>query len=1381
MYRALSFPVSPPYGSITPPGEAMKQPCPLSLNQKYSKIVRIGPNAVDITHSEAAHVTYVEEDGFHTPEFYLNFAFDGYRTIFSEVDPEVRAPRAKAVLPTFSEARSRQQRAVPVFRSSSTTASSFHANIQGPALHNIAPEKKVTTPQTLTEKILQRYSVDLPKGKVVRSGDYVQIQPHRCLTHDNTWPVAMKFMSTGATKIKDPAQLVFALDHDVQNTSPSNLKKYHQIQEFAKKHGVNFFGAGHGIGHQIMASFSLHLKAAAKVFQAAAESNGGRIPKIADGVKLYIAAASASEQAIAEDEGPGVYEVPEAYTGVKYGYGTGSPATIENELGNALEQLESLIDRVQTATRIGDDAAQTVTKILQGFPAKISGEIVFANADNLDTDNIYAGKYTYQDDMTTADMAKVCMENYDPEFRSDTRNERSESQTNLRDVTITRIAENEALRDVFNKHDFWRDFSKSSKSSSGLIGNKYLTTAGGFQTFAETSLAQCRKLVDRTLRASSQEEYVAIPKDLDRLSDLLCRVIDLSDFIRSNHPDAKVAGAAHASYSMMFQYMNELNTTTGLNSQLEKAWNTPEIRSQWNAEEEIVAKILMKDFAKSGIDLPGKQREQFVTLSNEIAQAGTDFTSEMEPARGQISVPQDRLNGVDPTYVRSTSRWKNTPVPIYSPLSRMIMQGAHDSGLRRELYVAERTASKRTIDRLERLLMKRSQLARLTGHSSYAEMTLADKMAQTPKAVSNFLESLLKSNKGQVGAEIAQLLEMKMKLNQDAREVHPWDHAYLLTKLCQTRPRTSFTLSKSRLYDSARSYFALGHVMQGLSSLFESLYGLRLVPKETQLGETWDPEVRRLDVYDNDNRHIATMYCDLFSRPGKPPNPAHFTLVCSRELSEEEVKEDVAHGRPLNNGMAVLSEADNATGRARHFQIPIIALVCDFPDGHGSSSQPALLSISSVVTLFHEMGHAVHSFLGRTSLQGIAGTRCATDFAELPSILMEYFAMDPNVLKLFARHWQTDTLIPDELIQALKDEAKVRAEMSGGWENENQILMAILDQVYHSHGAMSELNSGRYDSTAAYHGVWNQHASCREPAETAWQGFFGHLYGYGSTYYAYLFDRAIARQVWRAVFRDGHEAGAVDRAADQQAEVDGLERVLPNLVHKEPIRFVGDTNPESILANLSSRAKGSPRISRIGTWVERQKGPNIANGEVINAHFEDRPLPGPKSGEKTPTNVEKYGKGEGGRRTLPAHYRNYLQSVGAFRVLPKATQDALITTYIACIDGILPVLDGGKLLRDYTAGRASIFLIQAVCLVTCKIPEVSGFLRLYENGPLLDPIPFARSLHTGLEAAMKADLEIDRVTKIQILTLMHLHNDGPGGIEEASLHLSHAIHDAWTL
>lgn len=121
-----------------------------------------------------------------------------------------------------------------------------------------------------------------------------------------------------------------------------------------------------------------------------------------------VVAASALNGTIS---GPGVYQAPEGYEGVKYGYGTGRPAPIES----ALEQLESLIDRVETVAPT-DDAEQAVTNILPGFPTQISGEVVFCDMDNLDTDNIYAGKYTYKDDMTREDMSRVCMENYDPEF-----------------------------------------------------------------------------------------------------------------------------------------------------------------------------------------------------------------------------------------------------------------------------------------------------------------------------------------------------------------------------------------------------------------------------------------------------------------------------------------------------------------------------------------------------------------------------------------------------------------------------------------------------------------------------------------------------------------------------------------------------------------------------------------------------------------------------------------------------------------------------------------------------------------------------------------------------------------------------------------------------
>ncbi|ETN39871.1 uncharacterized protein HMPREF1541_06097 [Cyphellophora europaea CBS 101466] len=735
----------------------------------------------------------------------------------------------------------------------------------------------------------------------------------------------------------------------------------------------------------------------------------------------------------------------------------------------------------------------------------------------------------------------------------------------------------DALRNVFNDLDYYLHFSRSALGkSSGLIGNKHLTTPRGFQTFAETSLAECKKLVDRTLQASTLDEYVALPQDLDRLSDLLCRVIDLSDFVRTNHPDPKIATAATTSYSKMFQYMNELNTTTGLNDQLRKAWSIPEVRARWSREEVMVAQILMKDFAKSGIDLPAKQRDEFVEISNQIAQVGTDFTMEMEPARAHVAVDSSNLTGLDPSVIKRLTLFAKAQVPIYSSSSKLAMTFAHDAPTRQLIYEAERSASKRTIARLEQLLLKRAKLAQLTGYSDYAHMTLADKMSKTPQAVNNFLQSLNQSNKGQIHTELAQLLEVKRRTDPTATTVDAWDHNYLLDKLSRSQPRPGLRASKSRLFETTKAYFSLGNVMQGLSSLFESLYGVRLVPKATLSGETWDSEVRRLDVYTEKDEHIATMYCDLFSRPGKPPNPAHFTLACSRQISDEELHEADQNGQPLNNGMPTLQQADPVSGRIKYFQIPVIALVCDFPANHHVST-PSLLSPTSVITLFHEMGHAVHSILGRTSMQGIAGTRCATDFAELPSILMEYFAMNPDVLKLFARHWETGAVMPDEMIQALKAEQRNRAEQSGGWETETQILMAMLDQTYHSGGPVAALPRGRYDSTEAYHRVWDTHGSISEPHSTAWQGFFGHLYGYGATYYSYLFDRAIARQVWRSVFRDGADAGAVDRLAGQHFQ-------------DEVLRWGGGKDPWHCLEGLMGQEKGvlaeggEAAMLEVGRW-----------------------------------------------------------------------------------------------------------------------------------------------------------------------------------------------------
>ena len=128
----------------------------------------------------------------------------------------------------------------------------FYSQLEDPSTAAMLSSRvTASTPQTLTEKIVQRYSQGLAPGKRVKAGDFVTLSPHACMTHDNSWPVATKFISIGASKVHDPAQIVMTLDHDVQNKSDSNLRKYRQIEEFAKNQSVDVSNALSIISHSL--------------------------------------------------------------------------------------------------------------------------------------------------------------------------------------------------------------------------------------------------------------------------------------------------------------------------------------------------------------------------------------------------------------------------------------------------------------------------------------------------------------------------------------------------------------------------------------------------------------------------------------------------------------------------------------------------------------------------------------------------------------------------------------------------------------------------------------------------------------------------------------------------------------------------------------------------------------------------------------------------------------------------------------------------------------------------------------------------------------------------------------------------------------------------
>ncbi|TPX11253.1 uncharacterized protein E0L32_001071 [Thyridium curvatum] len=731
------------------------------------------------------------------------------------------------------------------------------------------------------------------------------------------------------------------------------------------------------------------------------------------------------------------------------------------------------------------------------------------------------------------------------------------------------------LRRIFDSPNDWQAFSRPSSTASqraGLFRNAYLTKPEGFRIFAQANLMKAQKIVEKVLNASSVEEYRAIVRDLDRLSDLLCRVIDLSDFVRVTHPDMRTQQAAAEAWAIVYQYMNQLNTTTGLNEQLGKALANLDVVSSWTEEEKTVAEILKLDFSKSAVNLPQESRDKFVELSQQISEVGSAFVDEMAPAQYYLELPGNTNLGADVPKRMSLTKGSVIKLPTMSSQAQKALRSVPDENVRKLIYYGTRTASHRSVKMLEILMKLRAELAQLAGFESYGHMALRDRMmAKSPESVKQFLQALAKNNGAIVQQEMADLLKEKRRRNtsnpEAAGSLQAWDKDYYMALV---RGSMDQRFRHERMLSS---FFSLGSVMQGLSRLFNRLYGLRLVPRETLPGETWHPDVRRLDVVSDTDGHVAVLYCDLFYREDKSPNPAHFTIRCSREISGYEIEEAAQEGEinpnlpsfespaeAANDGMALSSQGGTVK------QLPTIALVCDFVQGSGDIR--ALLSFHQLETLFHEMGHAVHSVLARTSLQNVAGTRCATDLAELPSTLMEHFAADPSVLALFARHHETGEPLDYEMVA----ERLRMAKRFEGCDDENQIILAMLDQEYHSARAARQ----SFDTTAIYHELQRTHGNLPpDPPGTAWQGFFGHLFGYGSTYYSYLFDRVLAERVWKEVFRSGRDRAAVSRENGEHFK----DSLLKWGGSREPWRCVSDALRDERIAHGDERA-----MALVGSW-----------------------------------------------------------------------------------------------------------------------------------------------------------------------------------------------------
>ena len=416
-------------------------------------------------------------------------------------------------------------------------------------------------------------------------------------------------------------------------------------------------------------------------------------------------------------------------------------------------------------------------------------------------------------------------------------------------------------------------------------------------------------------------------------------------------------------------------------------------------------------FVRNGALLSKKDKERFAAIETELAQLGLQFSqNELKQTNDyelHITNPDD-LAGLPDTAKdaaalaakeKGKEGWLFTlHAPSYGPF----LTHADNRELRRQMYVAKNTLCCKGDDYDNREIVRkivnlRLELAKLLGYSCFADYALANRMAKTTGKVNDLIEKLYEAYMPVARKEVEEI-------EKENHEVEAWDWAYYSHKL---------QLSKHNIdSEMLRPYFKLQNVKDGIFGLATKLYGItfRLQPEI----EVYHPDVEAYEVFDNDGSFLAVLYADFFPRPSKQSG------AWMTDFNEQFVDE------------------------AGNDHRPHVSIVLNLTKP--TEEKPSLLTLSEVETFLHEFGHALHSIFSKVHYKGLSGTNVLRDFVELPSQLMENFAVEPEFLHTFAFHYETGAPLPDELIERIRQSRNFNC----GYACIRQLSFCMLDMAYHT-------------------------------------------------------------------------------------------------------------------------------------------------------------------------------------------------------------------------------------------------------------------------------------------------------------------------------------------
>ncbi|WP_298107024.1 M3 family metallopeptidase [uncultured Bacteroides sp.] len=499
-----------------------------------------------------------------------------------------------------------------------------------------------------------------------------------------------------------------------------------------------------------------------------------------------------------------------------------------------------------------------------------------------------------------------------------------------------------------------------------------------------------------------------------------------------------------------------------------------------NTEQNRLLEKIYKDFVRSGANLPADKQARLRDINKQLSTLGITFSNNILNENNEFKLFVDKkedLAGLPDWFCQSAAqeakaagqegKWLFT---LHNVSRLPFLQYADNRELREKMYKAyinrgnnnDKNDNKQII---KDILTLRLEKAKLLGYDCYSAFVLDNTMAKTPQTVMDFLGNLWQYALPKAKAEAAELQKLMDKEGK-GQKLEAWDWWYYTEKLRKEK----YNLEE----DEIKPYFKLENVREGAFAVANKLYGITLTKKEGV--PVYHPDVEVFEVKDADGSQLGIFYVDYFPRPGK-------------------------------SGGAWMSNYREQQGDIR----PLVCNVASFTKPVGDT--PSLLTLDEVETLFHEFGHGLHGLLTKCQYKGTSGTNVVRDFVELPSQINEHWATEPEVLRMYAKHYQTGEVIPDELIEKILRQKT----FNQGFITTELMAAAILDMNLHNLTDMQGFDVEKFEKDAM-----DSLGLIPEIAPRYRTTYFNHIIGgYAAGYYSYLWANVLDNDAFEAFKEHG--------------------------------------------------------------------------------------------------------------------------------------------------------------------------------------------------------------------------------------------------------------------